>query len=120
MTFPELLFSTLSPIFNFQVFPLVAPDSCVPPYAVYTQVGSAPSKTLADGVTQEQDRYQIDVYATGFAECFALSKSARTAILAIPYPVGASLIDESYQYESEVLWHRAISEFYLTQSRSAA
>jgi len=115
---PEAIFKALAPIFADKVFPGLAPDSCAPPYAIYDRIASAPENTLANGISIQNERYQIDVWAYTKAECLTLAGHAQAAMRAIPYPLAVSLIMATDQAEPDVKMFRAIQDFSIWHPRS--
>ena len=93
------------------VFPQFAPADTSPPYIVYSVAASAPENTLADGVSIDNLRYQVDVYASTYSDVQRIAKLVRAAMLAIAYPVSVVALSQIDAYESDVRLHRVISEF---------
>jgi hypothetical protein len=94
-----------------KVFPNTVPADIAPPYAVYAVVGSAPENTLAQGVSIDNDRYQVDVYAKTKAEVLTLARAVRAAMLSIAWPVSVIFLSRTDVYEADVKLHRALCEF---------
>jgi hypothetical protein len=109
----------LAPIFGVKVYPQIAPDSVAAPYAVYSLITSTPENTLSNGIPIENDRMQIDCYSTTYREAHQLALATRTAMMAIPYPIGVVLKLSSDAYESDTRLHRVIQDFSVWSPRSA-
>ena len=82
MTIEAQLFSALSPLVSGRVFPDVAPMSTVRPYIVYNQVGGEVVSYLANTVpTQQNGRFQFNVWADTRATCAAVMLQVETALV---------------------------------------
>ena len=62
-------------------YPLVAPDQPLMPYSVYSRVSNIGSMTLADKITIENWRIQIDIYGLVYSEVIDLSNLVHDAML---------------------------------------
>ena len=113
----QALVAALNPLFTGGVFALIAPDTPATPFAVYQIVASAPENTLAQGVTLENDRYQVDIYAPLYQDVHDLADSARAALIAIAWPLSFVFLTQTDQFEAELKLHRVTMDFSVWQNR---
>lgn len=113
----QALISALTSLFSGRVYALVGPDNPTTPYAVYQIVGSAPENTLNQGVTIENDRYQVDIYAPLYQDVHDLGDSARAALIAVAWPLSFVFLTQTDQFESELKLHRVTQDYSTWQNR---
>jgi len=116
---PKAVVAALTPIFGVNVYPKIAPDGTLPPFAIYGGVGHTPEVTLSDGIPIESERVQIDVYAEGYLEARTLAQSAIDAMLAIAAPIVVVPLETKQEvFDGEVKLYRSTQDFNIWQPRS--
>lgn len=99
----------LGPVFSGRLYPSVAPDSPVAPYAVYFRVSSVEQSTVdtngGDG-NSSNTRLQLDVWAKSYAEAQSCAAAAKAALLA--WNVENNVLMEQDLYEPETKFHRVM------------
>jgi hypothetical protein len=109
--------AALDSLFSGRVYPQIAPDSTAPPLAVYSSIASPANTTLNHGVSVENARFQLDVYAATYLEAHDLADSARQAMLAIPAPIVVIFTMQGDETEEDLKLHRVIQEYSIWQPR---
>lgn len=107
----ETIYSTLAPLFDERVYPIVISEheNIKPPYAIYNIITSNPLSTL-DGYTgHDWVRVQIDIYDSDYDELIALTKQA---IIALDNHT-STYLGTTYHKDGEL--YRSISEYHLWQ-----
>lgn len=68
---------------SFQVYPTAAPiGDCHPPFAIYTVLGSAPTRDLSHDIVSILDTVRVDLYGDDYDALCALALDVETALLA--------------------------------------
>jgi hypothetical protein len=81
----EQLKSTLNGLVSNKVFPMIAPDSTTGSYITYQNIINSPENTLADGISINNTRMQIDCWADDYSTVKALADSVATALAAASF-----------------------------------
>lgn len=63
-------------------YPLVAPDQPTIPYAVYSRVSNVGSMTVADKISIENWRIQVDIYGLVYSDVINLANDVHDALIA--------------------------------------
>lgn len=113
----QALVSALASLFSSRVYALIGPDNPTTPYAVFQIVGSAPENTLNQGVTIENDRYQLDIYAPLYQDVHDFADAARATLIAIAWPLSFVFLTQTDQFESELKLHRVTQDYSTWQNR---
>ena len=115
---PVAIVAALTPVFGAKVYPKVAPDGTLPPFAIYGGISTTPEVTLSDGIPIDSERVQIDIYAEGYLECRTLSQSVIDAMLAIAQPLSVVPLTEEEVFDGEVKLYRHTQDYNIWQPRS--
>jgi hypothetical protein len=103
-------FVTLAgPILAGRMYPSVAPDSPVTPYAVYFRVSGTEVSTLdtnGGAGNANHTRLQLDVWAKTYAEAQSIAAAVKTALK--DWTVENNVLLEQDMYESETKLHRVM------------
>jgi hypothetical protein len=103
------LFTLLSGIFSSRVYPGIAPDDVVVPYATYTRVAAVEQSTLdTNGGTgnPSQTRLQLDVYHDTYAGAQASAAAVKAAFKG--WATENILESEQDLYEPDTQLHRVL------------
>lgn len=103
------LFALLTGLFAARVYPRVAPEKTITPYAVYTRVATAEQHTLdTNGGTgnASNTRLQIDVYASTYSASQSSAEAVKTALKG--WAVENTVQDEQDFFESDTKLHRVM------------
>jgi hypothetical protein len=84
-TIEEQLKTLLNPLVSNQVFPMIAPDSTLGSYITYQNIINSPENTLADGISINNTRMQIDCWADDYATVKALASDIADALSAASF-----------------------------------
>ncbi len=102
-------FLAISPVFSGRLYPSIASDSAVTPYAVYFRVSSIEQSTLdpngGDG-NPTNTRLQLDIWAKSYAE--AQSKAGEVKAVLKSWTVENNVGLEQDMYESETKLYRVM------------
>lgn len=83
MTAEQLLYDALDAT-GYEIYPQYAPDNQRNPFLVYLMVADTKAYGLNDAPSTLQDkRFQVDIYADGYAELLTMKDTVTTAINAI-------------------------------------
>lgn len=101
----------LSPAVSGGVHPLTAAQNALPPYAVYQRIAGTVENTLTGNGAPpiNNTRFQIDVWATTYAEAVSVAASVRALMLA--WSVQNVLNLENDEYESDVMLYRVVLDY---------
>lgn len=111
MSIQTEFFTLVSGLFAAQVYPNVAPEGVVPPYATYTRVSAVEDPTLdtnGGAGNATNTRLQIDVFATTYAAAQSSASAVKTALKG--WAAENILLDEQDLYEPDTKLHRVLLE----------
>jgi hypothetical protein len=92
------------------VYALVAPNSSLPPYCVYTQISGTRVNNMDGDGGLGNPHYQIDIYAKTQSSRDALQKEIRNAILAYS-SLHAVFLNDGVMYEPDTKFFRHRQDF---------
>lgn len=103
------------PVLAGGLHPQTAPQGMATPYGIYELIVAVPQNTLADGVTAEQNIFQIDVFGSTYLVAKAAGEALDAAIQGAFEAGTLTGICRSRRsrYEAEVKLHRFIYEYSL-------
>jgi len=82
MSIEQTLVAMAAPYLAGGLHPNVAPQNCARPYGVYSVVVSQTNNTLSDGVTINQDIFQVDVWDVTYQGALAAGEPFAAAMQA--------------------------------------
>ena len=82
MTIEQTLVAMAATLLTGGLHPNVAPQNGARPYGVYTLIVSPAHNTLSDGVTIQQDLFQVDVWAETYQGALAVGNALSAALQA--------------------------------------
>lgn len=92
-----------------RVYPLIMPQDCAKPALVYTVVNNADQQALSGCVSENEIRFQVDVYAESYADMKAVTTEVKSALYTFDsYPLNLSARDG---FESGTELFRQIIDF---------
>lgn len=106
MSILETIQSAISGVVG-RCYPMVAPEKPTAPYAIYFEVNNAPEMSIANVLSIENSRIQVDVYCKTYAEAQTKADAIRTAMIGI----GAIPLSAGDLYESEVKLYRVTQDY---------
>ena len=92
MTAEQLLYDAIATT-GYEIFPQYAPDNQPNPYIIYLMVTDTKAFGLDETPSTIQDkRFQIDIYADGYAELLTMKDNVLNALIAIDKDAGKVVI----------------------------
>lgn len=107
----EQLVSQLASVFSGRLYPMVAPDSVVKPYATYQRIANTVNNVLAGNGNPpiENTRFQVDVWADSYGSAQATADAVKAAMLA--WSVQNVQLLEADQYEAQTHLYRVLLDY---------
>ena len=67
--------TTLSTLLGGRIYPLVAPQNVVKPYATYRVIGNKGNQCLQGGIYQKDKRFQLDCWSLTYSNVKAIEEA---------------------------------------------
>ncbi len=111
MTIQEQLFDWLAgtTAAGERLYPQIAPDGVIKPYAVYRRIASAPENVLAGSSGLTNSRIQIDVYASTYAQSQSVAHAI--ALQMANWSIQNVCLGFQDFYEEDAKLHRVMTDF---------
>lgn len=109
MSIQSDFYTLVGPLFGTRVYPNVAPDTPVAPYAVYFRVSGTEVSTLdsnGGAGNANHTRLQLDVWAKTYAEAQSSAAAVKTALK--DWAVENNVLLEQDMYEPDTKLHRVM------------
>lgn len=109
MSIQSDFYTLVGPLFSARLYPNVAPDTPVPPYAVYFRVSGIEVSTLdtnGGSGNPSNTRLQLDVWAKTYAEAQSSAAAVKTALK--DWAVENNVLLEQDMYEPDTKLHRVM------------
>ena len=116
MTIQEQLFDWLAgtTAAGERLYPQIAPDGVIKPYAVYRRIASAPENVLAGSSGLTNSRIQIDVYASTYAQSQSVARGIESQMAS--WAVQNVCLGLQDIYEEDAKLHRVLADYSIWHS----
>lgn len=100
--------ATIKALINERVYPLMAPQNVLKPYATYRVIAGIKLQCLGGQIYQGDYRMQIDCYSLTYSNVKAISEAVKVALVGFMASNNINIIDD---YEDETGLFKQIIDF---------